>query len=68
MFFAVLPTGYGKSLVFHILPTLLFAKKKLDDTNSSVLSYPQRIFILSPRSIWETRGQPQPGSFLERVG
>lgn len=27
----VLPTGYGKSLVFHLLPGLLFAKDKLDE-------------------------------------
>lgn len=26
----VLPTGYGKSLIFHIVPMLLFAKHKLD--------------------------------------
>ena len=26
----VLRTGYGKSLVFHLLPALLFAKEKLD--------------------------------------
>ena len=25
----VLPTGYGKSLIFHLLPMLLFAKSKL---------------------------------------
>ena len=25
----VLPTGYGKSLIFHLLPMLLFAKFKL---------------------------------------
>ena len=25
----VLPTGYGKSLIFHLLPMLLFAKLKL---------------------------------------
>ena len=25
----VLPTGYGKSLIFHLLPMLLFAKHKL---------------------------------------
>ena len=27
----VLPTGYGKSLVFHLLPGLLFAKEKLNE-------------------------------------
>ena len=27
---AILPTGYGKSLIFHLLPLLLFAKKQLD--------------------------------------
>lgn len=26
----VLPTGYGKSLIFHLLPGLLFAKQKLN--------------------------------------
>ena len=26
----VLPTGYGKSLIFHLAPMLLFAKGKLD--------------------------------------
>ena len=31
---AVLPTGYGKSLVFLILPALLLAKKKFDDTEA----------------------------------
>ena len=25
----VLPTGYGKSLIFHLLPALLFAKEML---------------------------------------
>ena len=25
----ILPTGYGKSLIFHLLPMLLFAKFKL---------------------------------------
>jgi superfamily II DNA helicase RecQ len=25
----VLPTGYGKSLIFHLMPMLLFAKRKL---------------------------------------
>lgn len=29
---AVLPTGYGKSLIFHILPALLFWKNKLKET------------------------------------
>ena len=24
---AVLPTGFGKSLIFHLLPALLYAKK-----------------------------------------
>ena len=27
----VLPTGYGKSLIFHLVPMLLFAKGKLTD-------------------------------------
>ena len=27
-FLAVLPTGYGKSVIFHLLPSLLAEKKK----------------------------------------
>ncbi len=27
----VLPTGYGKSLIFHLVPMLLFAKGKIGD-------------------------------------
>ena len=40
---AVLPTGYGRSLIFHLLPVLL--RGKLEDKGSSS---PQVVVIVSP--------------------
>ena len=40
---AVLPTGYGKSLIFHFLPALLYAKKHGVNVNISLI-----IVVVSP--------------------
>lgn len=42
---AILPTGYGKSLVFHLLPALLFAKKYGILRNTAITSV---IIVVSP--------------------
>ena len=34
----VLPTGYGKSLIFHLMPMLLFAKHELDSDSFGGIS------------------------------
>ncbi len=48
----VLPTGYGKSLIFHVLPGLLFAKQKLDIDlslrNVDVSAITAVIIVVSP--------------------
>ena len=33
----VLPTGYGKSLVFHLLPSLMFARNRSQETQIEFL-------------------------------
>ena len=33
----VLPTGYGKSLVFHLLPSLMFARNRSRETQIEFL-------------------------------
>ena len=47
---AVLPTGYGKSLIFHLLPALLFCKK-IKETESYLecdCSIPSIVIVISP--------------------
>ena len=34
---AVLPTGYGKSLIDQLLPLMLFAKKILEELNALII-------------------------------
>ena len=36
---AVLPTGYGKSLIYQLLPLMLFAKKILEENPAQRLDY-----------------------------
>ena len=43
---AVLPTGYGKSLVFYLLPALLYAKKH--DVSKSKVNITSIILVVSP--------------------
>ena len=49
-----LPTGYGKSLIFHVLPGLLFTKQKLDIDlslrNLDVSAITAVIIVVSPLS------------------
>ena len=33
----VLPTGYGKSMIFHLLPALLYDKERSESWNSALL-------------------------------
>lgn len=42
---AILPTGYGKSLIFCLLPALLFAKKNGVKSNSNISSI---VIVVSP--------------------
>jgi superfamily II DNA helicase RecQ len=47
----VLPTGYGKSLIFHLLPSLLFAKFNLrvkDQRGLSATSVDSIVIVVSP--------------------
>ena len=43
----ILPTGYGKSIIFHLLPGLLFDKINSRSTSSSCLIHPV-VVVVSP--------------------
>ena len=43
---AVLPTGYGKSMIFHLLPALLYDKGRSEARNSAILR--PIVIVVSP--------------------
>ena len=43
---AVLPTGYGKSMIFHLLPALLYDKESSEARNSAILR--PIVIVVSP--------------------
>ena len=52
---AILPTGYGKSMIFHVLPALLYWKKRLDDSCrqvenslSDAVTVTSNVIVVSP--------------------
>ena len=45
---AVLPTGYGKSLIYQLLPLMLFAKKVLEESSTRHLTNTSVLLIISP--------------------
>ena len=48
----VLPTGYGKALIFHLLPVLLFCKslrgQRFELTQSNLCAIPKIAIVISP--------------------
>ena len=43
---AVLPTGYGKSMISHLLPALLYDKERSESRNSALLR--PIVIVVSP--------------------
>ena len=43
---AALPTGYGKSMIFHLLPALLYDKERSESRNSALLR--PIVIVVSP--------------------
>ena len=54
---AVLPTGYGKSMIFHLLPALLYDKERSESRNSALLR--PIVIVVSPLNALTIRRSDQ---------